>query len=105
MLKQYLHQGVALGIIESVPVGTPTILCSRTVVAHKKDGPPHARTHGTSITVYRVPQPQEMPLHLSLNGAGTDVFVLLRDFIRLETDMPVGSTMLQYTFFEKKTVS
>ena len=37
-VKQDLDRDVALGIIEPVPTGNPTVLCSRMVVAPKKDG-------------------------------------------------------------------
>ena len=39
-VKQDLDREVALGIIEPVPTGTPTVWCSRMVVAPKKDGSP-----------------------------------------------------------------
>ena len=39
-VKEDLDRDVALGIIEAVPVGTPTAWCSRMVVAPKKDGTP-----------------------------------------------------------------
>ena len=39
-VKQDLDRDVALGIIEPVPTGTPTVWCSRMVVAPKKDGSP-----------------------------------------------------------------
>ena len=39
-VKEDLDRDVALGIIEPVPVGTPTTWCSRMVVAPKKDGSP-----------------------------------------------------------------
>lgn len=39
-VKEELDRDVALGIIEPVPVGTPTTWCSRMVVAPKKDGSP-----------------------------------------------------------------
>lgn len=39
-VKDDLDRDVALGIIEPVPAGTPTIWCSRMVVAPKKDGSP-----------------------------------------------------------------
>ena len=39
-VKQDLDRDVALGIIEPVPIGTPTTWCSRMVVAPKKDGSP-----------------------------------------------------------------
>ena len=39
-VKADLYRDVALGIIEAVPVGTPTTSCSRMVVAPKKDGSP-----------------------------------------------------------------
>ena len=39
-MKQDLDRDVALGIIEPVPTGTPTVWCSRMVVAPKKDGSP-----------------------------------------------------------------
>ena len=39
-VKADLDRDVALGIIEAVPVGTPTTWCSRMVVAPKKDGSP-----------------------------------------------------------------
>ena len=39
-VKQDLDRDVELGIIEPVPQGTPTIWCSRMVVAPKKDGSP-----------------------------------------------------------------
>ena len=39
-VKQDIDRDVALGIIEPVPVGTPTTWCSRMVVAPKKDGSP-----------------------------------------------------------------
>ena len=39
-VKQELDREVALGIIEPVPIGTPTVWCPRMVVAPKKDGSP-----------------------------------------------------------------
>ena len=39
-VKEDIDRDVALGIIEPVPVGTPTTWCSRMVVAPKKDGSP-----------------------------------------------------------------
>ena len=39
-VKEDLDRDVRLGIIEPVPAGTPTIWCSRMVVAPKKDGSP-----------------------------------------------------------------
>ena len=39
-VKQDLYRDIALGIIEPVPTGTPTVLCSRMAVAPKKDGSP-----------------------------------------------------------------
>ena len=39
-VKDALDQDVALGIIEPVPQGTPTVWCSRMVVTPKKDGTP-----------------------------------------------------------------
>lgn len=39
-VKEDLDRDVRLGIIEPVPAGTPTLWCSRMVVAPKKDGSP-----------------------------------------------------------------
>ena len=39
-MKEDLDRDVRLGIIEPVPPGTPTLWCSRMVVAPKKDGTP-----------------------------------------------------------------
>ena len=39
-VKEDLDRDVRLGIIEPVPAGTPTLWCSRMVVAPKKDGTP-----------------------------------------------------------------
>ena len=39
-VKADLDRDMALGIIEPIPQGTPTVWCSRMVVAPKKDGSP-----------------------------------------------------------------
>ena len=84
-VKADLDQDVALGIIEPVPQGTPTIWCSHMVVTPKKDGAPRrtidlqklnqatlCETHHTPRLSIRSPLSLQTPRKLSsMHGMAT----------------------------------